>query len=184
MNSIIKKHFEDLDLVIAYVKKELATLRTGRANPIILENIPVDSYGVKTPLKQLSSISVPEARTMTIQPWDQNLIKEIEKAITEANIGLTPVNEGKLLRITVPQLTTESRKELVKNVHKKVEDARIRLRGVRDKIREEIITAEKEKEFSEDEKFESLKSLDELIKEYNEKIRAIGEEKEKEIMTI
>jgi ribosome recycling factor len=184
MNEIISQHENQFLEVIEYTKKELATLRTGRANPVIVENVQVESYGVMTPLKQLASISVPEARTLVITPWDHNVIKDIEKAIVEANIGISPVNEGKLIRLTIPQLTAESRKELVKNVQQRLENGRIKIRGIRDKIRDEIIKSEKSKSITEDDKFTALKELDTATKKYNDNIKEIGDKKEEEIMTI
>lgn len=184
MHEIIEKHISDFDSNVEFVKKDMATLRTGRANPIMVENIAIDSYGVKTPLKQLASINVPEARTLVIQPWDQNLVKEIEKGIIDAKLGISPVNEGKVIRLTVPQLTAESRQELVKNVHKKLEEARIKIRSVRDKIRDEILSAHKNNAITEDDKFDALKELDSVTKDYNDTIKELGEAKEKEIMTI
>lgn len=184
MHPLIEKHRQSYHEVVEKAKKEFATLRTGRASPIIVENIMVSAYGVKTPIKQLASISVPEARTLIIQPWDIHIVKEIEKAIIEARIGLTPINEGKILRLTVPSLTSESRKELARNVHQKIENSRIQLRNIRDAIREEIMVAERGKEITEDDKYVSLKDLDEITKQFNDIIVQLGEKKENEIMTI
>lgn len=184
MHSIIENHNKTFEDILEFSKKELATLRTGRANSIMVENIVVESYGAKMPIKQMAAISVPDARTLVIQPWDQNVIKEIEKAIVEADIGIRPVNEGKILRLVIPELTSESRQELVKNLHKRMEQGKIKLRNLRDKIREEIMNAEKDKQITEDDKFAALKDLDETTREYVEKIKTLADTKEKEIMTI
>ncbi|OGY53178.1 MAG: ribosome recycling factor [Candidatus Buchananbacteria bacterium RIFCSPLOWO2_01_FULL_45_31] len=174
----------DLEKSLENLKKELATLRVGRANPMIVENILVDAYGSKMPIKQLASITVPEARTILVQPWDKAAAKDIEKAIQAANIGINPVNEGAQIRLTVAPLTEESRKELTRSVGEKMEKTRIAVRQIRDKERDEIIKKEKNKEITEDDKFNLQKKLDEIVKEYNDKIKEISEKKEEEIMTI
>lgn len=175
---------KDADKVIAVLNTELQTLRIGRANPLMVEGILVEAYGAKTPLKQMASITTPEARTLIIQPWDKTVIKEIEKAIVVANIGINPVNEGQQLRLVVPALTEESRRELTKSVGEKMEKARIAVRQLRDKAREEIVKSERNKEITEDDKFAQQKKLDDAVKEYNDRIKEIGEKKEQEIMTI
>ena len=184
MDEIIENHRQDFEQSLSHLKDELTTLRVGRANPIIVENILVDSYGTKTPIKQLASITVPEARTILIQPWDKGVIKDVEKAIAASDIGISPVNEGGQVRLTIPQLTEESRKELVKSVSEKVEKSRIRIRQIRDKVKEEAVKKEKNKEITEDDKYDLIKKLDELVKDFNEQIKEIGVNKEKEIMTL
>ena len=184
MDSLIDNHKLSFDKALEGLKDDLATLRIGRANPMIVENILVDSYGVKTPLKQISSITVPEARTILVQPWDKNLSKEIEKAIIAANIGINPVNEGSQIRLTVPALTEESRKELTKAAGEKIEKTRIFIRQIRDKAKDDIVKAEKGKNITEDDKYDLVKKLDELVKDYNNQIKSIGETKEQEIMTL
>lgn len=175
---------KEADKILAVLGTELQTLRIGRANPIMVEGIMVEAYGAKTPLKQMASITVPEARTLIIQPWDKTVIKEIEKAIVVANIGINPVNEGQQLRLVVPALTEESRHELTKSVGEKMEKARIAVRQLRDKAREEIVKSERNKEITEDDKFIQQKKLDDAVKEYNDRIKETGEKKEQEIMTI
>ena len=184
MDTLIDSHKPNLDKIMASLANELATLRVGRANPLMVENILVEVYGTKLPLKQMASVTVPEARTLLIQPWDKTVAKDIEKSIILANIGINPVNEGTQIRLTVPALTEESRKELVKSVNEKMEKSRVSLRQVRDKVREEISKKEKNKEITEDDRFDLQKKLDELIKNYNEKIKELSDKKEQEIMTI
>lgn len=184
MSEIIEKYQPEFSQAVSSLKDELATLRVGRANPLMVENILAEAYGAKTPLKQLASISVPEARTILIQPWDKSMGKEIEKAITLANIGISPVNEGSQIRLTIPPLTEESRKELTKSVGEKMEKTRIIIRQIRDKAREEIVKKERQKEITEDDKYDLQKKLDEVVREFNEQIKQTGEKKEKEIMTI
>ncbi|MFA6254515.1 MAG: ribosome recycling factor [Patescibacteria group bacterium] len=184
MGSLIDNYKSDFGRVIDNLTGELATLRVGRANPIMVENIFVQAYGVKTPLKQLASITVPEARTILIQPWDKTITKDVEKAIFEANIGISPTNEGAQIRLTIPPLTEESRKELTKSVGEKMEKARIAMRQIRDKVKEEIVKQEKNKEITEDDKYDLQKKLDELVKDYNEQIKKLGDKKSEEIMTL
>jgi len=184
MSSLIDNYKSDFGRAIDSLTNELATLRVGRANPVMVENILVQAYGVKTPLKQLASITVPEARTILIQPWDKTVTKDVEKAIVEANIGINPVNEGAQIRLSIPPLTEESRKELTKSVGEKMEKARISIRQIRDKVKEEIVRQEKNKEITEDDKYDLQKKLDELVKDYNEQIKKSGDKKSEEIMTL
>jgi len=184
MHLLLTKEEEKFKQAISHLQDDLSTLRIGRANPLIVENIIVEAYGAKTPVKQLASIAVPEARTLIIQPWDKSITADIEKAILGANIGINPVNEGQQIRLTVPQLTEESRKILSKAVAEKQEKSRIALRQLREKIKEEVIAKQKTKEVTEDIKFDVLKDLDELIKNYNDQIKDLGDKKINEIMTI
>lgn len=175
------EHRPQLEQAIDHLKEELSKLRIGRANPAMVENITVDVYGTRSPLNQVASISVPAARMLIIQPWDKTISKDIEKAIIAANIGINPVNEGAQIRLTIPQLTEESRKELVKLVGERVEKSRIVVRQIRDKIKETILAQEKAKAISEDDRYGLLNKLDELIREYNDTIKQIGDKKESEI---
>ncbi len=175
---------KDFDKALELLRDDLATLRVGRANPIMVENILVEAYGSKTPLKQLASIAVPEARTILIQPWDKGVAKDIEKAIVVADIGINPVNEGSQIRLSIPPLTEESRRELTRSVGEKMEKTRITVRQLRDKVKDEINQQEKVKAITEDDKYSLQKKLDEMVKDYNEKIKGIGDKKEEEIMTI
>ncbi|MEK7652980.1 MAG: ribosome recycling factor [Patescibacteria group bacterium] len=182
--NIIESNQGEFNKAIEHFKTDIATLKTGRANPAILDGVVVEAYGAKTPLNQLASISVPEARSIIVQPWDKNIVKEVEKAITQADLGINPTNEGDKIRIVFPQMTEESRKEIVKILKEKMEKARIAIRTVREKIKEEILEAEKNKEFGEDERFKEVEELDKKTGEYNDKIKEIGEKKEAEIMTV
>lgn len=174
----------DFDKAVTHFKSDLSTLRTNRANPAILDKVIVEAYGVPTPLVQLASITLAEARSIMVAPWDKSTIKDIEKAIIAANLSLSPVNEGTQLRLTMPQLTEESRKELVKTLHQKMEQVRQLIRKVRDHTRDKIMAEAKDKIISEDKKFDLLKKLDELTQKYNDQIKTIGEAKAKEIMTV
>ena len=167
------------DQAIENLAQELAKLRTGRANPAVLEDLKVDYYGTPTPVKQLGSISVPEARQLVIAPWDKNALAPMEKAIRDCGLALTPVNEGDKLRITLPQLNEERRRELAKIVGKTAEEARVRVRAVREELWREI-----KKLPNEDERFRQQEALQKVVDEYNAKIKTIAEAKEKEIMTV
>ncbi|MFH1890363.1 MAG: ribosome recycling factor [Candidatus Kuenenbacteria bacterium] len=177
----LEEYRENFDKLIGHVNHELNSIRTNRAAPAMLENIQVEAYGAKTPLIQMASIQVPEPKMLIVEPWDKNVLKNIEKAIQTASFGLSVVNEGNFLRITVPAMTEETRNELIKLLNSKLEDGRQAVRGVRDDIKEKIVKAEKEKEISEDEKFKLIEKLDEMAREYNGKIKGIGEKKESEI---
>jgi len=169
---------------IDFLKLELSALRTGRATPALVENVQVEVYGARTPLVGLASIAVPDSRTIVIEPWDKNILKDIEKGITEAKINLNPVVQGKVIRITIPVMTEETRRQLVKTMSEKLEQSRIAVRGVRENARAEIIKTEKEGELTEDEKYRLLEQLDKVVAGWNDKIKQVGEDKEKEIMTI
>ena len=174
----------DFEKVVTHLKNELQALRGTRATPALLEHVLVEAYGSSQPLKALAAISVLDPKTLTVEPWDKAVLKDIEKAILTAQVGVNPVNEGQRLRVALPPLTEESRKELVKIVHDKLETARQSVRTIREKLRQQIIEVEKKKEIGEDEKYKQLERLDKMAAEHNEQIKKIGEGKEKEIMTV
>ena len=164
------------------LKTELQRIRTGRASLSVLDGIKVDYYGTLTPLNQMATLAVPESRLITIQPWDISVIKDIEKAILKSDLGLTPADDGKILRISIPPLTEERRKELVKLVHKMCEDHKVSLRNVRRDSNELLKSLKKDGDISEDEAF---KAQDEIQKITDEHIKLIDEcytKKEKEIL--
>lgn len=180
----LKTYREDFEKPIAHLHEELRGIRTGRAQSSMVENILVDSYGVPTPLKGLASLSIPDARTIFITPWDPSIVKEIEKALAQSSLGAQPINEGASIRMILPQLTEENRRAFAKAASQKCEQAKISIRLLRDKIREEIVKQEKSKELTEDDRFDFQKKLDETVKEYTMRVDMIGEEKEIEITTI
>jgi ribosome recycling factor len=184
MNKYIQTKQNKFQEAIDFFEKDIASLRTGRANPSMLDGIQVSAYGAKTPLNGVASITVSDAKSMVIAPWDKIVIKEIEKAIVEAELGVGVVNEGDKIRLTIPQMTEENRRDLVKKLNEKQEDGRIKIRQVRDEIKGDIEAAEEEKEISEDEKFMFIKELDEEVRGRNEEIKEIRDKKEGEIMTI
>ncbi|MFA6098448.1 MAG: ribosome recycling factor [Patescibacteria group bacterium] len=169
---------------IDHLKKELSNIRTGRANPSLVEDIMVDYYGTKTPLKQIASINVPDAKLLVIQPWDKNALKDIEKAIQSSPLGLNPVNDGDSLRLPIPSLTEERRRELTKVVKHKIEETKVSIRNSREEIWKILKEQKNNAKISEDQMFKEQKELQNIVDKYNSSITAIGEEKEKEIMSI
>lgn len=184
INDIIKKNESNFQDVVKHFLVELAKLRTGTANPSMVENLPVECYGTKMPLKQLSTISVPEARLIVINPWDKGSLSAIETAFRSSDLGLNPTNDGQVVRINIPPLNEERRKELVRVLNQKAEEARINIRNIREDVWREIQEKEKSGEISEDDKFKGKDKLQKMIDEYNEKIEEMRERKEKEIMTV
>jgi len=173
---------ENMDKSIASLKNELKKVRTGRASLALLDGVKVDYYGTPTPLNQVASLSVPENRLITIQPWDASVIKEIEKAILKSDLGLTPSSDGKIIRITIPQLTEERRKELVKIVSKMSEDHKVAVRNIRRDSNELIKSLKKDGDVSEDDAFKAQEKIQKITDEYIHSIEEIYKEKEKEIL--
>lgn len=172
-----KKHIEHL-------KSEISVLRTGRAHPGLLDAVQVEAYDTLQPLASVASISVADARNLIVEPWDKSVLKAIETGIIKADLNLNPVVQGTQIRITLPAMTEESRKQLVKILGENIEDARKGVRQVRDEVKAEILKDEKEGQMSEDIKYKLLEGLDKVAAGMNERIKTIGDEKEKEIMTI
>lgn len=181
-----KKIFADMEekmsRTINFVKKEFASIRTGRANPGLLEGVLVDYYGTQTPLNQIASISCPDHRYMVIQPWDKSVMGDIQKAILKANLGLTPVNDGKVIRISVPPLSEERRRELVKICHRIAEEGKISLRNARREAREKIKAKEKSGELGEDDAFKAQAEMDKRVENFIKEIDSLLESKEKELL--
>jgi ribosome recycling factor len=169
---------------IEALKRELATVRTGRANPALVEHLRVDYYGQQTPLQQLATVIVPEARLLTIQPWDKGSLEAIEKAIQKSDLGLTPNNDGAVIRLVIPQLTEERRKELVRVVHKKVEDGRVAIRNVRRDAHEMLRDLQREKEISEDEEHRAQEQLQKVTDSFVAQADSVGKEKEQELLEV
>lgn len=164
------------------LRRQVATVRTGRANPALVENLLVDYYGSTTPLKQLASISVSEARLIVIQPWDRKALSSIEKAIQKSDLGLNPISDGQFLRLPIPPLTEERRRDLVKLVRKRVEEGKIALRNVRRDAVEELRRLVKNKEISEDEEERAQEQLQRLIQSFTTSVEEIGNQKETELL--
>jgi ribosome recycling factor len=175
---------EKMQKSIEFLTKDLSTLRAGRANPAMVEKIMVDYYGEATPINQLGNITVPEARLLVIQPWDKSIIPAIEKAIFKSDLGVTPSNDGNLIRIAIPQLTEERRKDLVKVVKKKGEETKVAIRNIRRDSNDMIKMSEKEKLLSEDESKKGMDEIQKFTDKYVKKVDGILQAKEKEIMEV
>jgi ribosome recycling factor len=183
-NEIINEKREELNKVIEHFKIEIGKIRTGRANPSLVEDLLVDYYGTKTPLKQMASINIPESRTIAIQPWDRGALALIEKAIKDSDLNLNAANDGIVVRINIPLLTEERRREMVKLLNQKAEEGRIGIRSVREDAWKEIQDKEKTGEISEDDKFKGKEKLQEVVDAYNKQIEEIRAKKETEMMTV
>ena len=184
ISEIIEKYKGEFEKAIIFFKEELGKLRTGRANVSLVDGIMVDYYGSKSPLKQIASITIPESRTIAITPWSRDSLVSIEKSIRESQLNLNPVNDGIMIRINIPALNEERRKELVKILNQKGEGARVVVRKAREEAWEEIQEGEKAGKISEDDKFSGKEKLQKVVDEYNAKIEEIRKKKEEEIMTI
>lgn len=181
MNYDFSKSKEKAAEIKEWFKGEISSLRTGRASPALVENILVDSYGAKTPLKHLASISIEDAKTIRVTPWDTSVLKNIEAAISLSQIGIQPIADKQSVRLTMPELTDERRKSLVKILSEKLEDARVALRRERDESWKDIQNKEREGVISEDDKFRLKDDLQKIIDKANEELDAITERKELEI---
>ena len=171
----MKKAFESMN-------RQFHEVRTGRASPSLVEGLHIDYYGTPTMLKQLAAISAPDAHLIVIQPWDPTAIVEIEKAILKSNLGINPSNDGKMIRLAVPQLSKERRLELVKLIHKMSEDGRVSMRTIRRDAKETVEKLEKDKVISEDEKFRGVEELQKAVDRYIARIDELLQNKEKEVL--
>jgi ribosome recycling factor len=182
LEEIISKTKEQMTKSLEFFKQQIAKVRTGRANASILDNIKVDYYGSPTSITQIATINVPDAKTIVVQPWDPSTLGAIEKAIKQSDLGFNPMNDGRILRIPVPPLTEERRKEIVKFCKKLTEDAKIAIRNIRRDQIELIRKAEKEKQLTEDDKKLGEEKIQKVTDEFIKKIDEIFSAKEKEIM--
>jgi len=183
-DEILKKTESKMESSAAATGRELGSIRTGRASVALLDRIYVDSYGQRMPLKQVATVSVPDARTIVVQPWDKSIIKDVERAIYQSGLGLTPTNDGNIIRIHIPPLTEERRQELVKLVKKLAEEGKVSVRRVRGDANKNIKAAEKEGEISEDDAQRLMDKIQELTDSYIERVDALFEAKEEEILEI
>lgn len=187
-DSMIKETLKDAEdrmrNAIGALQRALATIRTGRANPGLVEQLRVDYYGTPTPLQQLASVGVPEARLLTIQPYDKGSLDAIEKAIQKSNLGLNPNNDGTIIRLVIPQLTEDRRKDMVRLVHQKIEDSRVEVRNIRREGHEMLRDLHREKEISEDEERGAQDDLQEITDRFVEQAGGIGTEKEQELLEV
>jgi ribosome recycling factor len=166
------------------LQEDLHAIRTGRASPVLVEKLPVEYYGTIMPLNQLAGIAAPEPRLLVIRPWDASSLADIERAIQKSDLGLTPISDGKLIRLNIPRLTEERRRDLVKVVARRVEEARVSIRNLRRDALQDLKEYEKEKLISEDDYYQGRDKVQELTDRFIEKIDQIGERKEAEIMEI
>jgi ribosome recycling factor len=169
---------------IEVLQRDLAGIRTGRATPIILDNIKIDYYGTQTPLKQISTISAPEARLLIIQPWDNATLGDITKAIQKSDLGLNPSSDGHIIRLPIPPLSEERRKELVKSVHKRAEEGKVALRNIRRDSMDMFKDLEKEKEISQDEHKRAQTKLQEITDGFIAQVDQIAKDKESELLEV
>lgn len=173
-----------MEKVVTHLRREYDRVRTGRASLSLLDGIRVDYYGTSTPLNQVATLSIPEARLIVIQPWDKGVLSEIERAVQKSELGLTPMNDGKVIRIAIPPLTEERRKELGKLVRKMAEERKVDLRNQRRDANETLRDLKKEKEITEDDLFRFQEEVQQVTDQYVKKVDGVLEEKEKEIMEI
>ncbi len=182
--SVLKEMEDRMTKAIASLKRDLSTLRAGRANPAMLDRVVVDYYGTPTPLNQLANINAPEPRMLQIQPWDKSALKDIDKAIQQADLGLTPTNDGVIIRIAVPPLTEERRKELVKTAHKSAEETKVAIRNIRRDANDELKKLEKAGTISEDESRRHQETVQKTTDKYIAETDKIVKDKEKDIMEV
>ena len=184
METLFAKTKERMEKCLDSLERDFSTIRAGRANPNVLNNVMVDYYGTPTPVGQMAAVSVPEPRLLVIQPWDASIIKEIEKAILKSDVGITPNNDGKVIRLSFPPLTEERRKELVKVVHKYAEEAKIAIRSIRRDAMEDFKAKKKTSEITEDDLKGIEKDIQTMTDDYVKEIDSISKDKEKEVLEV
>lgn len=184
IKDLLKEINERMEKAVDSLQSDLMTMRTGRASPALVERIRVDYYGAPTPLNQLATISAPEPRLLTIKPWDASTISSIEKAFMKSDLGLTPSNDGHIIRLNIPRLTEERRMELVKLVNKRLEEGKVALRNIRREGMDDLRDLEKEKMISEDDMFVGRDELQKMTDNFVKRMDEIGKAKEEEIMEV
>jgi ribosome recycling factor len=183
-NEAKKRISEKMDKAIESLKKDLAAIRTGRASLSIFDHVLVDYFGTPTPINHVATLSIPESRLITIQPWDPKVIVDIERAIQKSDLGLNPSNDGKIIRIAIPPLTEERRKQIVKQVHKRGEEAKITLRNIRRNGNEEMKKIEKEEHVSEDETKRAIDEIQKITDSFIKNVDEVVSHKETEVMEV
>jgi len=184
IDDLLKETEARMKKTVEVLQGDLVTIRTGRASPALIEKLRVDYYGTPTPLNQLAAISVPEPRLMIVRPYDPTSLSEIDRAILKSDLGLTPVNDGKVIRLPIPRLTEERRQELVKVVGRRVEEARVAIRNCRRDGLRDLREMEKEKLISEDEHYRGREDMQKLTDKYVEQVDEVGRAKEEEIKEV
>jgi len=184
IDQIIEKSKEHFEKALGHFHHELSSVRTGRASPALLSTVVVESYGSKMPIEHIASVTVSDAKTLTISPWDKSQMPAIEKSIIAANLGFTPSNDGNVIRITLPPLNEERRKEMVKLVGQIAEQGKIGIRQAREECIKEMKRAKEDGKIGEDGLSDGQKKVQSIVDEYNEKIKQLAADKEKEVMTV
>lgn len=184
MEAVFAKTKEKMDKCLTSLERDFTAIRAGRANPAVLDKVMVDYYGVPTPINQMAAVSVPEARLLVVQPWDASTLREIEKAINTADIGINPQNDGKVIRLSFPQLTEEHRKNLQKDISKRGEEAKVAIRNVRRDAMDDIKKLKKDNEITEDEQKDGERKLQDITDDFVKQADSITKKKEEEILSI
>lgn len=184
MQTQLKKAEETMTRRVDHMRKEYSEIRAGRANPAVLDKVKVDYYGAPTPVNQLAAVSVTEARTLTIQPWDASVLRQIEKAIQTSDIGINPMNDGKIIRLVFPPLTEDRRKEIVKDVQKIAEETKVQVRNVRRDVIDKLKAMKKSGELTEDDLKHGEKKAQDLTDKFTKEIDSISAAKQKEILEL
>lgn len=182
MQTQLKKAGEAMDRRLEHMRREFSEIRAGRANPAVLDKVKVDYYGAPTPVNQLAAVSVTEARTLTIQPWDASVLRQIEKAIQTSDIGINPQNDGKVIRLIFPPLTEDRRKEIVKDVQKIAEETKVQIRNVRRELIDKLKAMKKDGELTEDDLKQGEKKAQDLTDKYVKEVESVSAVKQKEIL--
>lgn len=184
MEKVFAKTKEKMENCLKFLERDFAAIRAGRANPAVLDKVMVDYYGVPTPVNQMAAVSVPEARLLVVQPWDASTLRDIEKAINVADIGINPQNDGKVIRLTFPQLTEEHRKNLQKDISKRGEDAKVAIRNVRRDSMDDIKKLKKDNEITEDDQKTAEKKLQDITDDFIKQVESITKKKEEEVLSL
>jgi ribosome recycling factor len=184
IKDILQKSEEKMDKTLSVLKKDLASMKAGKANPTMLDRITVEYYGSETPINQVAGVSAPEPRVLLIQPWDKSSLKSIEKAILQSDLGLNPSNDGSVIRLIIPELTEETRKQIVKKVKKGGEDAKVAIRSIRRDANDKIKNLKKDNQITEDEATDAEDTVQKITDKFIKKVDDVIEEKEKEVMSI
>jgi len=182
IDDVLLETEERMEKSVSALRSHLVTIRTGRATPALVENIMVSAYGTMLPLNQAATIAAPEPRLLTIRPWDVSIVSAIEKAILKSDLGLTPSSDGKIIRLAIPRLTDERRRDLARMVNRRVEEARVSIRNLRRDALKELGDMQKKKEISDDEFYQAKEDLQELTDQYVKQVNDVGEQKQAEIM--
>ncbi|MDD6727702.1 MAG: ribosome recycling factor [Eubacteriales bacterium] len=184
MEAVFSKTKEKMEKCLTSLERDFSSIRAGRANPAVLDKVMVDYYGVPTPINQMAAVSVPEARLLVIQPWDASTLKDIEKAINTSDIGINPQNDGKVIRLSFPQLTEEHRKNLQKDISKRGEEAKVAIRNVRRDAMDDVKKLKKDNQITEDDQKDGEKKLQDITDDFIKQAEAITKKKEEEILSM